>query len=107
MATETFQLDDATTILIDTDPVDSPAGLQPVARGRNQATNFADALDTALPAARVLLEKLQSTAVDAEDIEIEFGLRLSGEVGALIARTIDEANFRVKLRWQPNKTGDG
>jgi hypothetical protein len=36
---------------------------------------------------------------------VTFGIRLSGEVGAVIAKTAGEANFSVSLRWTRQKSG--
>jgi NTP-dependent ternary system trypsin peptidase co-occuring protein len=35
-----------------------------------------------------------------DEIAIEFGVKLSADVGAIIARTGGEANFKISLRWQ-------
>jgi hypothetical protein len=39
--------------------------------------------------------------VDAPDeVQVEFGLQLSADVGAVIATTGVQANFRVTLAWR-------
>ena len=38
-----------------------------------------------------------------ETVEVEFGIKLAGEAGALIAKTSAEGHFAVKLSWSPSK----
>ena len=50
-------------------------------------------------AAPVLMAKVRDVAEGPDEVEIEFGLKLSTEMGAIIARTGGEANFRICVRW--------
>jgi Trypsin-co-occurring domain 1 len=58
------------------------------------------AIERIQPAASAMVERLRNTADVPEEIEIEFGIRLSAEVGAIVAHTAAEANFRITLRWK-------
>jgi Trypsin-co-occurring domain 1 len=49
------------------------------------------------PAARVVFEQLSQLTPDA--VEIEFGLRFNGKVGAVFASTEAEGHLQVKLSW--------
>jgi len=40
-----------------------------------------------------------SAAAKPTSVEVEFGIKLNGEVGALIAKTGAEAHLNVKLSW--------
>jgi hypothetical protein len=51
------------------------------------------------PAATALVESLHALARPPDQIEVSFGIRLSGEAGAFIAKTAGEANFGVVMRW--------
>ncbi len=61
--------------------------------------DVSEAMDRALPAAELLMKKLSSLDLAPREIEVTFGLTLSGEVGAFIAKTSVEGNFEVKLKW--------
>lgn len=63
---------------------------------------LAAALDSVAPAAQSILAKLRQAY--PHDITVEFGLKLAGEVGAVITQTTGECNLKVTLRWVP---GDG
>jgi hypothetical protein len=61
---------------------------------------FEAAVERVGPASAVLLERLRSLADQPEEVEVEFGIKLNAEAGAIIARTSGEANFRVAMRWK-------
>jgi hypothetical protein len=65
--------------------------------------SFNEALERVRPMADLLIERLRELAAQPDEVEIEFGIKLSGEVGALIASTSTEANFRIKLAWTRGK----
>jgi hypothetical protein len=50
-------------------------------------------------AARASLDVLMELSPDS--VEVEFGIKLAGEVGAIIAKARREGRFRVKLSWSP------
>jgi hypothetical protein len=99
----TFRLDDQTKVYIEADDdVRARRGVELVARDDKGAIDFTAAAEKALPAARVLVDQLEQLVDNVREIEVEFGLKFSGEVGALIAKTGTEANFRIKLVWNPS-----
>ena len=61
---------------------------------------FEAAIERVGPASAVLVERLRSLADQPEEIEVEFGVKLNAEAGAIIARTSGEANFRIAVRWK-------
>lgn len=57
------------------------------------------AIDRVRPAAEAVLASFRGAAHQPDDIEIEFGIALTAEAGAVIARTQGEVHFRVTVRW--------
>ena len=51
------------------------------------------------PAAAALVDGIRGMADAPDEVEVKFGIRLAGEVGAVIAKTSADANFEVTLRW--------
>jgi Trypsin-co-occurring domain 1 len=51
------------------------------------------------PAVRGIVSELRSAADWPDEVEIEFGIKLSTEANVVIARAGGEANFRICLRW--------
>jgi hypothetical protein len=57
------------------------------------------------PAASALVDGLRGMADAPDEVQVTFGIRLSGEMGAVIAKTSAEANFEVVLRWKSEAAG--
>jgi hypothetical protein len=102
-----FPLDAGGTVLVDVDDV---ARIGAVRRGLAPSeliTRADQSVEAAFarikPAAAALVADLRSVADPPDQIEVTFGIRLSGEVGAVIAKTAAEANFSVRLSWSRPK----
>ncbi len=96
-----FPLKEGGSILVQ---VDEPESGGTVRAGREEAIEktektFEDALNRVLPAAKSVVEKLQSMASRPDEIEVTFGINLSAKAGAFIALATAEANFGVTVRW--------
>lgn len=59
-----------------------------------------EALDRVRPAAHAVIDTFRDLDLDA--IDIEFGLKLNAEAGAVIAKTGVEGHFTVKIAWKPS-----
>jgi hypothetical protein len=83
--------------------VDEPVSGIRRAAGRDQdgllraTAKLDDALATIVPTAQRLLDAVRGMAPKGG--QVEFGIKLSVEAGALIAKTGGEANFSVTLMW--------
>lgn len=58
-----------------------------------------DALRHARPAVTSLLRQVREQDDPPDELEVEFGIQVSLEVGAYIAAASSSANFRVTMRW--------
>ncbi len=65
-----------------------------------------DSLGTIAPALKEVLDKLRGVSTELSQIEVELGLKLTGEAGMVVARAGAEANFRVLVRWERPRDGD-
>jgi hypothetical protein len=61
---------------------------------------FEAAMEKIKPAASAIIEQLRHLSDPPSEAEVEFGLKLSTEAGALIASASTEANFKVTLTWK-------
>lgn len=59
---------------------------------------FEEALDKVKPAAIAMKDKLSSLQPDR--IEVEFGLKMNADVGAILASAGVEANYKITLAWE-------
>jgi hypothetical protein len=89
----TYRVDDSTTVKFEIDPTEGfgPAGPGEVS-GRVK-----EAVGPAVDAAKVVLDKVKEAGPD--EIELKFGLKVSGGANWLIAKATAESNFEVTLTW--------
>jgi hypothetical protein len=78
----------------------------PVTRGGRAAETVIEAgasLEQLLarlgPTVRGIVAQLRASADWPEEIEVEFGVKLSADSNVIIARAGGEANFRIALKW--------
>lgn len=97
-----FPLEEGGTILVEVEMPEG-AGMVPAARGevaqRAQQT-FEQALEKIRPAAQAIIKKLRALHDPPDEIEVEFGLKMSAEAGAVVAAAGVEANYKVTLMWK-------
>lgn len=65
--------------------------------------NFREIIDEVAPMTRQIVESLTSDAPALESIEVEMGIKVSGEAGAIIAKAATEGNLILKMKWTPHK----
>jgi Trypsin-co-occurring domain 1 len=58
-----------------------------------------EVLARARPAVTSLLRQVRQQEDAPDELEVEFGIQISLEVGAYIAAASSTANFRVTMRW--------
>ena len=79
----------------------------PVLRGRvseavvTQASeSFETVVQRVQPAATALLDAIRSGSHPPSEVTVEFGIEMSADLGAVIASTAVQANFKVCITWQ-------
>jgi hypothetical protein len=96
-----FRLDDGSTALFEVN--EDASGVERVSRATDgivEATRrLEDALEGVRGAAKASLQALKT--LSPQGLELEFGVKLTAEAGALIARTAGEGHFVVKVSWAP------
>jgi hypothetical protein len=65
---------------------------------------FQDAFARIQPAAGAVIARLRDLVDPPDEVEVEFGIQLSAEFGAIVAKASGDANFRVRMRWS-NRDG--
>jgi hypothetical protein len=91
--------------------VDEVAGVGPERvsrRGQATVAKLDESLDEALASARPAAEAVIATfqAMTPDELNVEFGLRLDAEAGAVFAKAGVGAHFTVSLKWRPSSAAD-
>jgi hypothetical protein len=61
---------------------------------------FEAALENIRPIANTIIAKLKNLTSNPDQIQVEFGLKLTAQAGAILASASGEANFKVALTWK-------
>src|SRR6266700_7054920 len=97
-----WQLDDGDELLVEVDH-DGPE-ISPVSRAgdviESAGTSLSAALGSVRKAATVVLGQFRDMAVRPDEVQVEFGVRLTAEAGAVIAKSSVEGHLTVKLTWR-------
>ena len=98
-----FVLPDKSSIFVE---VEEPPelGPEPMARplpGKvaiQAKKTFSEALDSLNPMFSAIKQKFNEMSEPADEVEVKFGLKLSGQCGAIITAGA-EASYEITLRW--------
>ncbi|MFD8413745.1 CU044_2847 family protein (plasmid) [Streptomyces sp. HUAS TT3] len=83
-------------------------GIERVGRAGAALARAGETLQEAMgqirPALDVIADGLRGMAQVPESVRVDFGIKLSGETGIVVAKAAAEANFTVSVEWRP-RTG--
>lgn len=100
----TASLSNGESILFEVDEPEAFGGPKAVGlRKEDGSIDLEGALAGVRQAATEVIETIRSIAVQPDSCEVTFGVKLSGTMGAIIAKASTEANFTIKLVWTAKK----
>ncbi|MEV8102785.1 CU044_2847 family protein [Streptomyces sp. NPDC088135] len=102
-----FTTDSGATVMVEVDR--HTQGAQLVALGDDNTLaragrTFDSALTGIRSAAESALAVFRDGALKPDGVELEFGVRITAEAGAVIAKSAVEGHMVVKLSWSPGAT---
>lgn len=102
-----FTTDDGAVVTVEAVEEPPGSGSRLVSRGDDGAVRatrtFEGALEGARSAAASALRVFRDGSLQPDAVEIEFGVKLTAEAGALIAKSAVEGHLVVKLSWSPGR----
>src|SRR4051794_38912253 len=109
-----FPLEGGGSVVVETDDAGRGTDDGEVTRGLGRpdrsiaraGETFEEAVARIQPGALAMVRALREGAGAPDEITVEFGVQLTAELGAVVARTSAQANFTVRMRWQRDG-GDG
>jgi hypothetical protein len=97
-------LDNAAPVVMEIDDEAADSGVVRSARPGEVIATATESLGAALehlqPMAQTILSKLRTLAESPDEIDVEFGLKMTVGAGLVVAHSSAEANFRVTLQWR-------
>jgi len=66
---------------------------------------FEEALAALRPATAAVMAQIEELIETPDEVQLELGFSLKGEVGAVIAKTAAEGSFKLSLKWKPAGKG--
>jgi hypothetical protein len=93
-----YALDEHTTVGFEIEP---PPGFRQ-AGAHELVGDLREALAPAIEGARAVLDKVRELGPD--EVQVRFGVKVSGTMNWLIARATAEGNFEVALAWRRGDT---
>lgn len=98
-----FALEDGSTILVEVEEPENeaiePIALKPGQIATHAKKTFEEAIDKIQPMASKIVSKLRSLPEPADELEVKFGFKLSGQVGAVLTSIGGEATYEITLKW--------
>ena len=91
----TYQLDDSTTVMFEVEPNDT---FRPASAGQ-LAGRVREAVGPAVEAAKEVLDRVKE--LRPNEVEVSFGIKVSGGAQWLVAKAAGEASFEITLTWSP------
>jgi hypothetical protein len=98
-----YKLPDQSVILIEvekprSDEQEERSGL--TNRVNEAKKSFLESLDTLKPVIGAIYEKVSDLNNPAHEVEVKFGVKLTGEVDGLVITLGGEASFEITLHWK-------
>lgn len=98
-----FPLESGGSILVEVDKpaavTDSRIGIRDEVAQKAQQT-FESALNKIKPVADVIMANVRALNQPADEVEVKFGVKISAELGAIIASGSGEVNYEITLKWK-------
>lgn len=100
-----YPTSDGSIIYIEVEYLESEDSRQPASRvGDFIVTKAEQTLEASLsiikPASEAILTQVNSLSQTPDEIQVEFGIALGGEIGARIVNLNGEANYKITLSWK-------
>jgi hypothetical protein len=102
-------LEDGGSVLVEAPALDGPAKAGPVKAGRvsdvihDLPVTLNKALDSVVDVARTTLDQLRRA--DPAEIEVEFGVDLAVQAGAVITKSAVDCHLKVTVTWKSGGHG--
>ncbi|MFG1696740.1 CU044_2847 family protein [Nonomuraea sp. NPDC049309] len=107
-----WELEDGGTVLVESGSgEETDGGWESAGIGagtlRQAKLRLEESLSDVRDAAAAALRTFRDLPIGPDEVELEFGVKLQAEVGAVVAKGKTEGQLVVRLRWQASDRSDG
>lgn len=106
-----YEIESGGRLLVEVEVPDPARGTVPASRRDGVLIKATETYDQCLaavkPAVDVTLSMLKGLAQVPTELELEFGIKLTAETGAILASAGTEAHLKVTLTWKQDLPGHG
>ena len=99
-----FDAGDGAMILIEVEDVASgdvkPVSKLPGELAAKARKTLSEAIEDVAPMIRTLKQQLNDAIEPADEVEVKFGIKLSGEISAVVTKASSEATYEITLKWK-------
>lgn len=102
-----FKLDGNTTVLVEAANDSTPKGQQLSSAGGTveiASKTLDETLSAIKPVARTIMAHMREAVTEAEEIHVEFGIKLTATAGIILAKAATEGHCKISVKWK-RKTG--
>lgn len=96
-------LEDGSSLKIEVEPT-HPTGVVPAARPEELVVKakgiFDSAMQTIKATANEFVKEIKALDLAPDQVEVQFGVKIDAEVGAMVAKTGAEAHYIITFMWQ-------
>lgn len=79
-------------------PIDDRIGLRDGITQR-ATQSLGEALSVIRPVANAIVARVKSLSEPADEVTVKFAIKMSAEIGAIVASGNTEANYEITLKW--------
>lgn len=98
-----FDVGDGQTVLVEVEDVEfeeiEPVSKSPGELAAKARQTLSEALDDIAPMIHTLKRRLNAVTDPADEVEVKFSVKLSGEIGAVVTKVGGEATYEITLKW--------
>lgn len=97
---------DGTTVTVEVDESQQPQGYKKASSAGEKSGKVSKTLEESLLTLKPAIERIRQALNDINNpstVEVEFGIKIAGEAGAVFSSISTEAQFTVKLTWENKK----
>ena len=99
-----FDVGNGQSVLIEVEDVQSdevkPVSKRPGKIAAQAKQTFDQALDNLKPMVERIRDRVDGMTQPADEVEVKFSVKLSGEIGAVVTKVGGEATYEITLKWQ-------